>query len=153
MEPATATDVLASSAGPITPNLAAWVTVFVTAYVGGSIAEGIPKVRDMKWLRFVASALGWFVGALIAWSVVDYVFDVGSSATAAPGWVSLVTAFVVASVAVGFVTAGIAHLIPGGGASRWSRRAVFLLGAAVTATIVWFVAYYAFDVALPGPLS
>lgn len=158
MDLVTAGDGLTGSAGPVFPNLAAWVIIFVTAYVGGSIAELIPKAREVKWLRPVASVLGWFVGAavgaFVASMVVDYAFDSGSETTAAPGWVGLIVAFAVTSFAAGFITAGIAQLIPQvDSASRWLRRIAALLAAAVTAAIVWFVAYYAFDVALPGPLT
>lgn len=154
MDLVTAGDVLTGSAGPVFPNLAAWVIVFVTAYVGGLIAERIPKVREVKWLRPVASVLGWFVGAFIAATVVDLAFDIGSETTAAPGWVGVVVALFVTSFAVSFITAGIAQLIPQvDSASWWPWRIAALVVAVVTATIVWFVAYYAFGVALPGPLT
>lgn len=149
MNMATASDVLASSAAPISPNLAAWVIVFISTYVGASIAERIPKVRDVQWLRYMALGLGSVVGAVISWWVVDYAFDVGSATTAAPDWLGLVTAFVVTAFLTSFVNQGIAELIPRS-AGTWQRRIVWLLVAVVAAVIVWYLAYYVFNVELPG---
>lgn len=146
MDVVTANDVLASSAAPISPNLAAWVIVYITAHVGLSIAERIRKVRDVKWLGFLASVLGAGAGAFIAMFVVGLVLDVGSP-TAAPGYVGLATAFFVTM----FINEGIADLVSRiRGGRTWQRRGVSLLVAVVIAVIVWFVAYYVFNVVLPG---